>query len=111
MLASSERYKTDIEPITVESEKLSQLRPVRFHLKSEPQGALQYGLIAEQVASVYPELVIHDASGTIQGVRYDELTPLLLEELRTQRQHMDEMRKQIEILQSAFKMNSKPESQ
>jgi hypothetical protein len=111
VLASSERYKTDIEPITVESRKLSQLRPVRFHLKSEPGGALQYGLIAEQVASVYPELVIHDASGTIQGVRYDELAPLLLEELQIQRQHMDEMQKQIEILQSSLKVNSKRASQ
>jgi hypothetical protein len=84
VLASSERYKTDIEPLGSKPDRLAQLKPVSFHLKSEPNGALQYGLIAEQVADVYPELVIRDASGTIQGVRYDELAPMLLNELQTQ---------------------------
>jgi len=64
--------------------KLGQLRPVMFHLKTDPEGALQYGLIAEEVAKVYPELVIRDGSGRIDGVRYDELAPMLLNEVQKQ---------------------------
>jgi hypothetical protein len=71
------------------SEKLQQLRPVAFHLKTDPQGALQYGLIAEEVAKVYPELVIRDATGRIDGVRYDELAPMLLNEVQRQRSKIE----------------------
>jgi hypothetical protein len=85
VLASSERYKTDIAPIGVDSADLQRLRPVRFHLKSDPHGAVQYGLIAEEVDKIYPELVIRDAGGQIQGVRYDELAPMLLSEVQGQR--------------------------
>ena len=53
-----------------------------FHLKTEPDGALQYGLIAEEVDKVYPELVIRDNDGRVQGVRYDELAPMLLNEVQ-----------------------------
>jgi hypothetical protein len=88
VLASSERYKTAIQPISVTSDKLQQLRPVSFHLKSEPTGAVQYGLIAEEVDKVYPELVIRDETGKIQGVRYDELAPMLLNEMQQQRAQM-----------------------
>ena len=66
------------------TEKLNQLRPVSFHLKSEPQGQVQYGLIAEEVAKVYPELVTRDEKGRIDGVRYDELAPMLLNEMQKQ---------------------------
>jgi hypothetical protein len=84
VLASSERYKTAIAPMGTDTEKLQRLRPVSFHLKSDPKGAVQYGLIAEEVAKVYPELVIRDAAGKIQGVRYDELAPMLLNEVQKQ---------------------------
>jgi hypothetical protein len=82
VLASSERYKTAITSMGAATEKLQRLRPVTFHLKSEPDGALQYGLIAEEVAKVYPELVIRDETGKIQGVRYDELAPMLLNDVQ-----------------------------
>ena len=88
VLASSERYKTAIAPIT-NSEKLKQLRPVSFHLKTDPTGPVQYGLIAEQVATVYPELVIRDDAGKIQGVRYEELAPMLLNEVQKQERKID----------------------
>ena len=58
VLASSERYKTSIASLGSDTEKLMELRPVRFHLKNDPKGAVQYGLIAEEVDKVYPELVI-----------------------------------------------------
>jgi Chaperone of endosialidase len=83
---SSERFKTAIAPMGANTAKLARLRPVTFHLKTDPKGALQYGLIAEEVANVYPELVIRDEKGRIDGVRYDELAPMLLNEAQEQRQ-------------------------
>jgi trimeric autotransporter adhesin len=82
VLASSERYKTAIIPMGSSTDKLQRLRPVTFHLKTDPKGAVQYGLIAEEVVKVYPELVIRDEEGKIQGVRYDELAPMLLNEVQ-----------------------------
>ena len=81
---SSERYKTAIAPMGSYTAKLQALRPVKFHLKTDPHGAVQYGLIAEEVAKVYPELVIRDETGRIDGVRYDELAPMLLNEMQEQ---------------------------
>jgi hypothetical protein len=81
---SSERFKTDIATMTPDSEKLQQLRPVTFHYKTDPDKVTQYGLIAEEVAQVYPELVIRDDSGKIMGVHYEELAPLLLNEIQRQ---------------------------
>ncbi len=66
-LVSSARYKQDIQPLGDQSQKMHQLRPVRFHYKQLPQGPVQYGLIAEEVAKVYPELVTRNAKGEIEG--------------------------------------------
>jgi hypothetical protein len=87
---SSERYKTAIAPMGSDTAKLEQLRPVSFRLKSDAAGTRQYGLIAEEVAKVYPELVIRDGSGRIDGVRYDELAPMLLNEMQQQHAQMAE---------------------
>ena len=88
VLASSERFKTDVETMHHASDKLAQLRPVTFKLKTDSKGTVQYGLIAEEVAKVYPELVIRGADGRIEGVRYEELTPMLLNELQKQQATM-----------------------
>lgn len=93
VLASSERYKTAVAPIA-NTDKLKQLRPVSFHLKTEPYGPVQYGLIAEEVARIYPELVIRDAEGTIQGVRYEELAPMLLNEVQQQATEIRDLKRQ-----------------
>jgi hypothetical protein len=110
VLASSERYKTDIAPMGVKSKNLERLRPVTFHLKSDPHGALQYGLIAEEVDKVYPELVIRDEAGQIQGVRYDELTPMLLNEMQRQKTQLKAIQQRIVDLtrdvQTAMRQNS-----
>jgi hypothetical protein len=84
MQASSERYKTDIATMPEMSEKLAQLRPVTFHYRTDPKSIQQYGLIAEEVDKVYPELVIRDGTGKIQGIHYEELAPMLLKELQQQ---------------------------
>ncbi len=87
-LVSSARYKQDIEPLGGQGEKLQQLQTVMFHYKQSPRGPLQYGLIAEDVAKVYPELVTRNAKGEVEGVRYDELTSLLLNEVQRQQQQL-----------------------
>jgi hypothetical protein len=95
---SSERYKQNIEPLAAqESEKVHQLRPVTFHYKTEANGPTQYGLIAEEVAQVYPELVTRDAEGEIQGVRYEALTPLLLKEVQGQHQQIATQEQQLAV--------------
>jgi hypothetical protein len=90
VVVSSERFKTAIEPMGARTAKLSALRPVAFHLKNDPQGPLQYGLIAEEVARVYPELAIRGEKGRIDGVRYDELAPMLLNEMNLKLKEQDE---------------------
>lgn len=82
--ASAERYKTAVVPMGSGTAELQTLQPVKFHLKTEPHGVVQYGLIAEEVAKVYPELVVRDENGRIDGVRYDELAPMLLNEVQHQ---------------------------
>jgi hypothetical protein len=97
---SSARYKQDIQPIAAQKQKLQQLRPVTFHYKQEPTGPLQYGLIAEEVAQVYPELVTRDAGGKVEGVRYEELTPLLLYELQQQHHELQTISQKLAELQA-----------
>jgi trimeric autotransporter adhesin len=104
VLASSERYKIAVAPIGgPRAGKLQQLRPVTFHLKAEPDGAVQYGLIAEEVETVYPELVIRDDAGQIQGVRYDELAPLLLVEIQQQQRKLTAQAARIDVEEGALR--------
>ena len=84
VLLSSSRYKQDIQAITGDSRKVYALRPVMFHYKTAADGPLQYGLIAEEVVKVFPDLVTYNAEGVVQGVCYEALTPLLLKELQEQ---------------------------
>jgi hypothetical protein len=84
VVLSSERFKTAIAPMGSNTAKLEQLRPVTFKYKTDPKGTLRYGLIAEEVATVYPELVVRDQNGRIDSVRYDELAPMLLNEMQKQ---------------------------
>ncbi|MGE0683330.1 MAG: tail fiber domain-containing protein [Candidatus Binatia bacterium] len=63
MLASSARYKQDIEAMRERSAGVYQLRPVMFRYTEDPENRRQYGLIAEEVAKVYPELVTTGAIG------------------------------------------------
>jgi hypothetical protein len=100
---SSERFKTTIAPMGSNTAKLQQLRPVTFHLKTDLDGALQYGLIAEEVAKVYPELVVRDVSGRIDGVRYDELAPMLLNEVQQEQQKITAQSAEIRALKQQQK--------
>ena len=80
---SARRFKTDIADMDNASAALLTLRPVTFHYKPEldKTGIPQFGLIAEQVAKVNPDLVTHDAKGELSTVRYEAVNAMLLDEL------------------------------
>ncbi len=79
---SARRFKTDIADMAAASEALLALRPVTFHYKPELDklGIPQFGLVAEEVAKVNPDLVTHDAKGDIYTVRYEAVNVMLLNE-------------------------------
>jgi Chaperone of endosialidase len=83
-----------------QSQRLYELRPVTFRYKQDAQGQRQYGLIAEEVAQVYPELVTKRADGKAESVQYHELIPLLLNEVQHQQQKLDAQSQEIAELKA-----------
>ncbi len=79
-LGSSERFKKDIKPIDKLSEGILALKPVTFHYKKDKANNPQFGLIAEEVAKVNPDLIVRDKNGEIYTVRYDAVNAMLLNE-------------------------------
>jgi hypothetical protein len=78
---SSIRFKTDVQDMGGLSSRIFGLRPVTFRYKVQP-GAVHVGLIAEEVEKVMPELVVRAKDGQIQTVAYQDLVPMLLNELQ-----------------------------
>jgi hypothetical protein len=78
--SSSARFKHDIKPMDKTSEAILALKPVTFHYKSDNTGTPQFGLIAEEVAAVNPDLVVRDEDGEIYTVRYEAVNAMLLNE-------------------------------
>jgi Chaperone of endosialidase len=105
---SSQRAKDEIRDMSVASDGVLKLRPVTFRYKPEHDDGsrlLQYGLITEEVAEVYPELAVLDKDGQPSGVRYHVLPAMLLNELQrqqrqltAQQQELDELRAQVRAL-------------
>jgi Chaperone of endosialidase len=96
---SSRRVKDDISDMEGASEGLGKLRPVTFRYKTEhDDGArlAQYGLIAEEVAEIYPELVVLDKEGQPSGVRYHVLPAMLLNDLQRQQREIVELRAKVQ---------------
>ena len=79
-MSSSRRFKNGIRPMEQTSESILALKPVTFHYKSDASGIPQFGLIAEEVAEVNPDLVVRDQNGEIYTVRYDQVNAMLLNE-------------------------------
>jgi hypothetical protein len=98
-VTSSARFKRDVKDMGDASDKLMKLRPVTFVYKADKTGAQQYGLIAEEVEKVYPELVIRDAGGKVETVAYHMLPAMLLNEVQKQARQLDQKDEQIATLQ------------
>jgi len=94
---SSRRYKEDIEDMAAASDGLLSLRPVTFHYKKafeDGDRPIQYGLIAEEVAEVFPDLVVHNEDGEPETVRYHLLATLLLNELQKQQREFQNLQQE-----------------
>jgi len=78
--ASSRRFKHDIQPMDKASEAILALKPVTFKYNADKNGRTQYGLIAEEVATVNPDLVVQHKDGEISTVRYEQVNAMLLNE-------------------------------
>ena len=92
--------------VTVVSALLLGLRPVMFHYKkkqADGERPLQPGLIAEEVAKVYPDLVTYSAEGEIQSVQYYKLSTMLLNELQKQQNHIADLTARLEALEAQRK--------
>ena len=103
IIVSSRRFKDDVADMGAESADLMRLRPVTFHYKStdKPQPrSVQYGLIAEEVAEVYPGLVARSADGQAQTVMYHFLPPMLLNEYQKQQRAIEIQARKIDAQQA-----------
>jgi hypothetical protein len=92
-ITSSRRYKEDIQDMGDASTGLLLLRPVTFHYKKPaPDGSkpIEFGLIAEEVDAVCPDLVVRGPNGQIESVQYSKLPAMLLNELQKQHRHAEQ---------------------
>jgi hypothetical protein len=92
---SSRRFKSDIKPMCDASEAVLALKPVTFHYKSDNTNTPQFGLIAEQVAQINPDLVVRDKDGQILTVRYDAVNAMLLNEFLKEHRKVEEQQSAI----------------
>jgi len=97
---SSARFKDEIKPMDKASETILALKPVTFRYKKDldPDRTPQFGLVAEDVAAVNPDLVVRDGDGKVYTVRYDAVNAMLLNEFLKARRQIDAQQKQIDAL-------------
>jgi hypothetical protein len=102
IVISSERFKQDIHDMDAVSEAIMRLRPVTFRYKGTASGAngLQYGLVAEEVAAIYPQLVVYGPKGEVESVQYHQLPALLLNEMQKQHQNIQRLEERIAELET-----------
>src|SRR4029077_5108586 len=100
---SSARFKTEIKPMDKVSEAILALKPVTFRYKQEidPKAMLRFGLVAEEVAKVNPDLVGRDAKGQVQTVHYEAVNAMLLNEFLKEHCKVEEQQAIITELKSA----------
>jgi hypothetical protein len=94
--SSSRRFKKEIKPMDEASEAILALNPVTFHYKSDNTNTPQFGLIAEEVAEVNPDLVVRDKDGEIYTVRYDAVNAMLLNEFLKEHRKVEEQNRKSE---------------
>jgi hypothetical protein len=115
-IQSSERYKEAVQPMDESSEAILALQPVTFRYKKEldPAGIPQFGLVAEQVAKVKPDLVVRDDEGRPETVRYEAVNAMLLNEFLKEHSRVQmlevtvaQQQKQIEQLTTGLQEQAK----
>jgi hypothetical protein len=91
-ISSSRRFKHEIKPMDEVSEAILALKPVTFRYRSDHSSTPQFGLIAEDVAEVNSDLVVHDENGEIYSVRYDQVNAMLLNEFLKEHKRVEELK-------------------
>jgi hypothetical protein len=99
---SSSRFKEDIKPMDKASEAILALQPVTFRYKKDFDsiGTAQFGLVAEEVAKVNPDLVVRDKEGKPYSVRYDQVNAMLLNEFLKERKKVEDQQETVAQLKS-----------
>jgi hypothetical protein len=106
-VSSSRRFKTDIKPMDNASGSILALKPVTFRYKTQKDAKPQFGLIAEEVAEVNPDLVVHDENGEIYTVRYDAVNAMLLNEFLKEHKRVEDQQATITELRSTVAQQQK----
>jgi hypothetical protein len=105
-MSSSLRFKKEIKLMDRASEVILALKPVTFHYKSDKTGTPQFGLIAEEVAEVNPDLVVRDEKGEVYTVRYDAVNAMLLNEFLKEHRKNEEQQATIAQLKKDLQANA-----
>jgi hypothetical protein len=96
-VVSSQRIKDNVQPMDRASEAILALQPVTFHYKKEldPDGIPQFGLVAEEVEKVNPDLVARDVDGKAYTVRYEAVNAMLLNEFLKEHRKVEEQSRKV----------------
>jgi hypothetical protein len=103
-ITSSKRFKEDIKPMDKASNALFALKPITFRYKKEidSAGRSQFGLVAEEVEQVNPDLVVRDKEGKPYSVRYDQVNAMLLNEFLKEHRKVEELEATVAQQQKNF---------
>ena len=101
-VVSSRRFKHDIKPMDNASEVILALEPVSFHYNSDATNTPSFGLIAEEVAEVSPDLVIRDKEGKPLSVRYEQVNAMLLNEFLKEHRKVEKLEATVAEQQKSF---------
>jgi len=103
--SSSKKYKKDIQPLSFDKNKFTQLRPVSFkwNEKSATENKQDYGLIAEEVEKIDTELAVYNSEGSVEGVDYQKINIMLLKFVQDQEKRIEQLEKDLNALKNAIK--------
>lgn len=98
--SSSKKYKKDIVPLSVDQDKFMSLQPVSFkwNEKSASENKPDYGLIAEEVEKIDPELAVYNEDGSIEGVNYQKVNIMLLKVVQQQQARIEKLENEMRSL-------------
>jgi hypothetical protein len=101
-ISSSRRFKKQIKPMDQASESILALKPVTFNYKTDKTNTPQFGLVAEDVAAVNPDLVVRDENGEIYSVRYEAVNAMLLNEFLKEHRKVSQLEATLTQQQTSF---------
>lgn len=99
-ISSSRRFKREIKPMGKANAAILALKPITFQYKTDNTNTPQFGLIAEEVADVNPDLVVRDKNGEIYTVRYEAVNAMLLNEFIKEHKKVGEQQASIAQLKT-----------